>query len=114
MVNRQSLQNLTGSAGVQFRAPFVIGNGLYSPYLNVTAEHDFIGSARTLITTQVTTPLLPVLTPIDGRSATYGKVTAGLAVAITNTVSANFAAVSTFARSDGNDYGVSGGIKVAF
>lgn len=114
MVSRQSLENLTGSAGVQFRAPFVMKGGIYSPYLNVTAEHDFIGSARTLITTQVTTPLLPVLTPIDGRSATYGKVAAGLAVAITDKVSANFTAVGTFARSDGNDYGVSGGIKVAF
>ena len=114
MVSRQSLENLTGSAGVQLRTPFAIGSGLYSPYLNITAEHDFIGSARTLITTQVTTPLLPVLTPIAGRSATYGKVAAGLAVALTNTVSANLSAVSTFARSDGNDYGISGGLKVAF
>jgi uncharacterized protein YhjY with autotransporter beta-barrel domain/phospholipase/lecithinase/hemolysin len=114
IVNRQSLQNLTGSAGVQFRAPVVMNGGLYSPFVNVTAEHDFIGSARTLITTQVTTPLLPVLTPIDSRSATYGKVAAGLAVAITNSVSANITAVSTFARSDGNDYGISGGVKVAF
>jgi len=80
----------------------------------VTAEHDFIGSARTLITTQVTTPLLPVLTPIDGRTGTYGKVTAGLAAAISDKVSLNVAAVTTFARNDGNDYGISGGVKVRF
>jgi uncharacterized protein YhjY with autotransporter beta-barrel domain/phospholipase/lecithinase/hemolysin len=114
MVARQSLESLTGSAGVQVRSPFAFGSGLYSPYINVTAEHDFIGSARTLITTQVTTPLLPVLTPIDGRTATYGKVVAGLAAAISDKVSANITAVSTFARSDGNDYGVSGGLKVKF
>jgi outer membrane lipase/esterase len=114
MVGRQKLENLTGSAGVQFRTPFVLGGGLYSPFVNVTAEHDFVGSGRTLITTQVTTPLLPVLTPIDNRSQTYGKVAAGVAAVITDKVSATLNVVSTFARGDGNDYGVSGGIKVAF
>jgi outer membrane lipase/esterase len=114
MVNRQSLESVTGSAGVQLRAPFVIGGSLYSPFVNVTAEHDFIGSAHMLVTTQVTTPLLPVLSPIDARSATYGKVAAGLAAAITGNVSANVSVVSTFARSDGNDFGISGGIKVSF
>lgn len=114
IVNRQTLESLTGSAGVQFRAPLAIGNGVYSPYVNLTAEHDFIGSGRTLITTQVTTPLLPVLTPIDSRNQTYGKVAAGIAAVITDKVSATVSAVSTFARADGNDFGVSGGIKVAF
>jgi outer membrane autotransporter protein len=110
LVNRQTLKNLTGSAGVQFRTPFAIGNALYSPFLNLAGEHDFIGSGRTLITTQVTTPLLPVLTPIDSRSRTYGKV----AAVITDRVSATLNAVGTFARADGNDFGVSGGVKVAF
>jgi len=114
IVNAQRLENLIGSAGVQFRAPLAVGNGIYSPFVNLTAEHDFIGSGRTLITTQVTTPLLPVLTPIEGRSQTYGKVAAGVAAAITGNVSATVNAVTTFARSDGNDFGVSGGIKVAF
>jgi outer membrane autotransporter protein len=113
-VNRQSIDNLTGSAGVQFRTPFLLGKGVYSPYLNVTAEHDFIGSGHTLITTQVTTPLLPVLTPIDSRSQTYGKVAAGIAAAITDKVSVTASAVGTFGRRDGNDYGASGGVKVAF
>jgi outer membrane lipase/esterase len=112
MVNRQTLESLTGSAGVQIRSPFLMAGGLYSPFVNVTAEHDFIGSARTLITTQVTTPLLPVLTPIDGRTGTYGRVAAGVAAATSDKVRANLTAVSTFARNDGNDYGVSGGVKV--
>ena len=114
MVNRQRLESLTGSAGVQLRAPFAAAGAFYNPYLNLTVEHEFISSARSLITTQVTTPLLPVLTPIDGRAATYGKVAAGLAAAITDKVSVNLGVVSTFARSDRNDYGVNGGLKVAF
>ena len=114
VVNRQTLENLAGSAGVQFRTPFAVGSALYSPFVNVTAEHDFIGSGRTLITTQVTTPLLPVLTPIDSRSRTYGKVAAGIAAVLTDKVSATINAVGTFARADGNDYGVNGVVKVAF
>lgn len=114
VVNRQTVENFTGSAGVQFRTPFAIGSGLYSPFLNLTAEHDFLGSGRTLITTQVTTPLLPVLTPIDRSNRTYGKAAAGLAVGITDKVSATINVVSTFGRTGGNDYGVSGGVKVAF
>ncbi len=51
----------------------LIGNGVYSPFVNLTAEHDFVGLGRTLITTQVTPPLLPVLTPIDSRGRTYGN-----------------------------------------
>ena len=114
LVDRQRLESLTGSAGVQFRSPFAIGNAVYSPFVNLTAEHDFIGSGRSLVTTQVTTPLLPVLTPIDNRSQTYGKVAAGVAVVITDKVSATVNAVSTFARADGNDFVVSGGVRVAF
>jgi outer membrane autotransporter protein len=114
IVNRQTVENLTGSAGAQLRAPFVVGNGLYSPFVNVTAEHDFIGSGRTLITTQVTTPLLPVLIAIDSRGQTYGKVAVGVAAVITDKVSASINAVGTFARAGGSDYGVSGGVKVTF
>lgn len=114
MVDQQKLESLVGSAGVQLRAPLALDGAIYSPYVNLTAEHDFIGSARTLITTQLSTPLLSVLTPIDARGRTYGKVAAGVAAAISNTVSANLTVVSSFARSDGNDYGVNGGLKVAF
>ena len=52
--------------------------------------------------------MLPVLTPIDSRSRTYGKVAAGVAAVLTDKVSASINAVGTFARADGNDYGVNG------
>jgi phospholipase/lecithinase/hemolysin/uncharacterized protein YhjY with autotransporter beta-barrel domain len=114
MVDRQKLENLAGGAGVQFRLPFIVGASLYSPFVNVTAEHDFIGNGRIITTTQVTTPLLPVLTPIDGRSRTYGKIAAGIAANIAGNVSATVNGVTTFARDGGNDFGVNGGVKVAF
>ena len=114
MVDRQALDTLTGDAGLQLRFPFWLGEGLYSPFVNVTAEHDFIGSGRIVTTTQVTTPLLPVLTPVPDNGRTYGKVAAGIAATFAGNVSATLTAATTFARDGGNDAAVSGGIKVAF
>ena len=87
---------------------------LYSPFIDVTAEHYFPGSARTLTTTLVTAPLLPVLTPVSGENGTYGKVAAGVAARIGGNVSATLNAETTFARESGNGFVVNGGIKVGF
>jgi outer membrane lipase/esterase len=114
VVDRQALDSLTGGAGLQVRYPFLLGKGLYNPFINVTAEHDFIGSGRTVTTTQVTTPLLPVLTPIPDNGRTYGKVAAGIAATIAGNVSATVTAATTFARDGGNDFAVSTGIKMLF
>jgi outer membrane lipase/esterase len=113
-VDQQKVESLTGGAGLQVRFPFLVSGSIYSPFINITGEHDFIGSGRTITTTQVTTPLLPVLTPIDSRARTYGKVAAGVAANITGNVTAMINGVTTFAREGGNDFGVNGGIKVAF
>jgi outer membrane autotransporter protein len=114
MVNQQTLDSLTGNAGVQMRLPFELGGTLYSPFIDVTAEHYFPGSARTLTTTLVTAPLLPVLTPVSGENGTYGKVAAGVAARIGGNVSATLNAETTFAREGGNGVTVNGGIKVGF
>jgi outer membrane autotransporter protein len=114
VVGRQALDTLTGDAGLQVRYPLLLGNGLYSPFINVTVAHDFIGSGRTVTTTQITTPLLPVLTPVPGIGRTYGKVAAGIAATIAGNVSATVTAATTFARDGGNDFAVSSGIKVSF
>jgi len=97
---------------IQLRFPFELRGDLYSPFINVTAEHDILGSSRTITTTQVTAPLLPVLTPVSGESGTYGKIAAGVAARIGGTVSATVNAETTFAREGGNGLVVSGGIKV--
>lgn len=113
MVDRQAFDALTGGAGLQVRYPFLLGSGVYSPFVNVTAEHDFSGFGRTLTTTQVTTPLLPVLTPVSDNGRTYGKVGAGIAAVIAGNVSAQVNATTTFAREGGNDFTVGGGIRVS-
>jgi outer membrane lipase/esterase len=114
IVGKQNIENLTGSAGVQVRLPFTMKGGLYTPFVNVTAEHDFLGDGRIITTTQSTTLLLPVMTPVNVSNQTYGKVVAGVAGQISGNVSGMINAYTSFARNDGNFYGVNGGLKVAF
>ena len=114
MVDRQAIDALTGNAGLQLRLPFMMRMALCSPFINLTAEHDFIGSGRNVTTTLVTAPLLPVLTSAAGHDRTYGKVAAGIGAAIAGNVSATLSAATTFARAGGEDFSVSGGIRAAF
>jgi outer membrane lipase/esterase len=114
MVDRQTFDALTGNAGLQLRLPFVVGTALYSPFINLTAEQDFAGSGRNVITTLVTAPLLPILTPVSANDRTYGRVAAGIGATIAGNVSATLTASTTFARAGGDAFAVSGGIKAAF
>jgi len=114
MVDRQTINALTGNAGLQLRLPVVAGTALYSPFINLTAEQDFAGSGRNVTTTLVTAPLLPILTPVSAHDRTYGKVAAGIGASIAGNISATVNVATTFAREGGNDFAVSGGIKAVF
>jgi len=114
MVDRQTINALTGNAGLQLRLPFVTEMVLYSPFINLTAEQDFAGSARNVTTTLVTAPLLPILTPVSAQDRTYGRVAAGIGAGIAGNINATLTVTSTFARAGGNDFAVSSGIRAAF
>ncbi|WP_415914767.1 autotransporter domain-containing protein [Rhodopseudomonas palustris] len=113
-VDRQRVEALTGDTGVQLRYPLLIGGGIYSPFVNLTAAHDFIGEGRTITTMLVSAPLLPILTPVAGDGRTYGRVAAGVSALVSGNVSATLTVGSTFARSGGDDLALSGGVKLAF
>ena len=67
-----------------------------------------------MTTTQVTTPLLPVLTPVPSNNRVYGKIAAGVAASLGGNVSATLNAATTFAREGGNALSVGCAIVVAF
>jgi uncharacterized protein YhjY with autotransporter beta-barrel domain/phospholipase/lecithinase/hemolysin len=113
MVDRQTRDALTGDAGVQFRYPLQLGNGIYTPFVNLTAAHDYLGG-HTVTTTLVSASLLPILTPVSVDGSTYGKVAAGVSALVATNVSATLTGTTSFARNGGNDAAVSGGIKIAF
>jgi len=114
MVGPQSVDDLTGEAGLELRLPFAWRGNFYSPFVNVTAEEDFLGAGRMVTTTQVTTPLLPVLTPVPSDNRVYGKIAAGVAANLGGGVSATLNAATTVAREGGNDFSFGCAITVAF
>lgn len=113
-VARQKLEGLTGSAGLQIRAPFMVGALPVNSFVNLTAEHDFLGGARTLLATETVALVLPIYTVVAGNpDRTYGKVVGGLSTALSGNVSAMLTAAGTFGTSN-PQFALQGAVKVAF
>lgn len=113
-VARQKLEGLTGSAGVQLRAPFAVGALGLNSFLNLTAEHDFFGGARTLLAAETVALALPIYTIVSGNpDRTYGKVVGGLSTALSGKVSGMLTAAGTFGTSN-PQFALQGAVKVAF
>ena len=114
-VTRQRLEGLTGSAGVQLRIPFVTAAGLASSFVNLTAEHDFLGGARTLLSAETVALALPIYTVVPGASnRTYAKLEGGLSAALFGNVSGMLTGATTFGGGDGPSFAVQGALKIAF
>lgn len=113
-VARQTLQGLTGSAGVQLRTPFMVGTRAVNSFLNLTAEHDFLGGARTLLAAETVALALPIYTLVPGNpDRTYGKAVGGLSTALTGNISAMLTAAGTFGNSN-PQVALQGAVRVAF
>ncbi len=111
IVNGQSVDGLTGKAGLELRYPVRIGSTVINPWVDLTIERDFLDGARTLVTAQSYSPALTISTPVAGASQTYGRLAGGLSASVTNNISVNINGDTTFARSNGNDYSIMGGVK---
>jgi uncharacterized protein YhjY with autotransporter beta-barrel domain len=110
-VSKQDLEGLTGSAGVQFRLPSTM-IPRFNPFLNLTAEHDFIGNARVITTAQTYALGLPIATQVtDGHSQTYGKVAGGTSIDLGGRWTGMINAESTFARQGGDLRAVTVGLN---
>jgi outer membrane lipase/esterase len=114
-VSAQTIDMLTGSVGVQFRAPFMAGGNAFNPFLNITLEHQLGDDNRTMTGSLLQAPLVPILSPVANfEDRTYGKIEGGVVFEIGPSVSATVNAASTFGRDDGNDYRISAGFNYRF
>jgi outer membrane lipase/esterase len=57
-VQSQNFNGLTGGAGFQIWTALQAFGGIFSPYVNLTAEHDFLGGLRTITSFNTDAPLL--------------------------------------------------------
>jgi outer membrane lipase/esterase len=113
-VNAQSVDGFTGRAGIEFRSAYLWGTWAVSPWLDLTVEHDFADGARVLTTAQTYAIALQVTTPVANGNDTYGRVAGGLSAQVAQNMFLNINGEATFGRDAGNDYGLSGGLKVVW
>jgi outer membrane lipase/esterase len=114
-VNSQNFNGLTGGAGFQIRTTMPSFAGSFSPFINLTAEHDFLGGVRTITSFSTDAPLLLINTSGGApMSNVYGKVAGGFDIDVGRGFSGLLTASSTFGRSYGNDYALNGGLKYQF
>jgi outer membrane autotransporter protein len=114
-VGEQVAEALIGSAGGQIRFPFLVNGRIISPYVNLTAEDDFIGNGRIIQYGATSAPLIINNWNVpDGSSRVYGRVAAGVVAPVSDTVALTANLSSTFARQGGNDFYGNGGLKISF
>jgi len=115
-VGPQTAEALIGSVGAQFRMPFVVNGRVINPYLNLTAEDDFIGNGRIIQFSATSAPLIVNNWAIPNGTSqnVYGRVTAGVVAPVWNNVSLTANVSRTFAREGGDDFYGTGGFKVSF
>ncbi|TGD95363.1 autotransporter domain-containing protein [Methylobacterium nonmethylotrophicum] len=112
---RQDLEGLTAGGGVQIRTVAPIFGGLASPFLNVTAQHDFLDGVRTVTSFQTYAPTLLIRTQTGRRGDdVYGRVAGGLDLDFGNGLSGVLTGSTSFARTGGDDRTVSAGLRYRF
>jgi outer membrane lipase/esterase len=112
-VGSQDMDGVTGRAGIELRSSYLWNRWILSPWLDLTAEHDFNGGARTLTTAQTYALALTIATPVSSLNETYGRVAGGFNVQVAQNVSVNLTGETTFARSTNNS-SLTGGVRVTW
>jgi outer membrane lipase/esterase len=113
---RQTAEVLVGSVGVQIRAPFTVNGRIISPYLNLTAEDDFIGNGRIIQFGATSAPLIINNWAIPNGSSQriYGRVAGGVVAPVSNNVALTANLSRTVGHQGGDDFYGTGGLKISF
>lgn len=115
-VGQQTAETLIGSVGAQFRFPFLMNSSMINPYLNLTADQDWIGNGRIIQFGATSAPLIvnSWIVPNGTSQHVYGRVAAGVVASVTNNVAVTANVSKTFARQGGNNFYGNGGLKISF
>jgi outer membrane lipase/esterase len=115
-VGQQTAETLIGSVGAQFRFPFMVSGRLINPYINLTADDDFIGNGRMIQFGATSAPLIvnSWMVPNATSQQVYGRVAAGVVAPVSDKIALTANISQTFARQGGNDFYGNGGLKISF
>lgn len=114
-VGPQTAEVLTGSAGIQLRAPFTWNGRMINPYVNLTAEDDLIGNGRLIQYSATSAPLIVNNWSVPStNSRIYGRVAAGVVAPVWQNVALTANVSRTIGRQNGDDFFATGGLKISF
>jgi outer membrane autotransporter protein len=114
-VSDQSLNTLTGSAGIEARGTFNQGGITLQPYASAMLEKEFEGDARSVSYALTTAPEIVNTFQLPGRSRdTYGRVTGGVNLHLGSAFAVQVQASSTLEHEEGNEFAGSIGLRLGF
>lgn len=109
-VGSQSAKSLTGQLGAEARGEL---EGLKA-YAAVTAEHEFSGSADTIIFAQTDAPIIVNRWDVSRHKGTYARASFGGAATILGSTSLDAALSTTVGRHGGEELGAHVGVRTSF
>jgi uncharacterized protein YhjY with autotransporter beta-barrel domain/phospholipase/lecithinase/hemolysin len=114
-VDDQSLNSLTGSAGVEARGTYNLNDVTLQPYASASLEKEFEGDGRSVRYALTAAPEIVNTFQLPGRSHdTYGRVTGGVNLHLGSALALQVQASSTLEHEEGNEFAGSIAVRLAF
>lgn len=113
-VQDQDIDQLVGSLGVELNADLDIGGSRVAPFVSATVEKELDDDPRTIRYAATAAPEIVNQWVVTGDDETYGRVSLGANLQITNGLSVQVAGSTTIGQNNGDRSGASVGLRVGF
>jgi outer membrane autotransporter protein len=114
-VEDQSLNSLTGSAGIEARASYDVNGLSLQPYASASVEKEFEGDERSVRYALTAAPEIVNTFNLPGRNRdTYGRVTGGVNLNLGSALALQVQASSTLEHREGNEFNGSIALRLGF
>jgi outer membrane autotransporter protein len=114
-VEDQSLNSLTGSAGIEARASYDVNGLSLQPYASASLEKEFEGNSRSVRYALTAAPEIVNTFNLPGRNRdTYGRVTGGVNLNLGSALALQVQASSTLEHREGNEINGSIALRLGF
>jgi uncharacterized protein YhjY with autotransporter beta-barrel domain len=113
-VQDQDVDRLVGSLGVELNADLDIGGSRVAPFLSATVEKELNDDPRTIRYASTAAPEIVNQWVVTGDDETYGRVSLGANLQITNGLSVQVAGSTTIGQDNGDRSGASVALRLGF
>ena len=113
-VSDQDLDQLVGSLGVELNGDFDISGSRVAPFLSATVEKELDDDPRTIRYAATAAPEIVNQWVLAGNDETYGRLSLGANLQITNAVTIQVAGSTTIGQDNGDRSGASVALRVGF